>query len=67
MKPLRMLTIRFLHFRKFYYPSMLSNADKVQSNMPNLFPDGLDLLDISPVSYIDSIMNGELECSHSRP
>lgn len=29
--------------------------------MPNLFPDGFDMLDVSPVSYIDSIMNGEFE------
>lgn len=29
--------------------------------MPNLFPDGFDTLDVSPVSYIDSIMNGEPE------
>lgn len=28
------------------------------SSMPNVFPVGLDALDVSPVTYIDSIMNG---------
>lgn len=27
--------------------------------MPNAFPDGLNVSDVSPVTYIDSIMNGE--------
>lgn len=27
--------------------------------MPNAFPEGLNISDVSPVTYIDSIMNGE--------
>lgn len=36
--------------------------------MLNAFPDGLDLFDVSPVTYIDTIMNGEFNaeiCDHS--
>lgn len=28
--------------------------------MPSAFPDGLNISDVSPVTYVDSIMNGEL-------